>query len=171
MKGKKYIQRILDNVKLNSQLKLNRFSINFVSNDESFSSMTNSSRKSSQTMEHFVCDKKNVTNTEIIWTLRDVQFNFSLKSCESLPKLFQSMFTDSAIAKNVTFTKDKCCSYINYGIGPHYELLLIDQIKVLDYYSASFDESLNKITQKNQMNIYITYWNSEEKRFYGTCYS
>ena len=29
---------------------------------------------------------------------------------------------------------------------------------------ASFDESLHKITRKEQMNIYITCWNSEEKR-------
>ena len=30
--------------------------------------------------------------------------------------------------------------------------------------SDSFDESLHTITQKEQMNIYITYGNSEEKR-------
>ena len=36
--------------------------------------------------------------------------------------------------------------------------------------SASFDESLHKITQKEQMNIYITYGNSEKKRVEVRCY-
>ena len=49
-------------------------------------------------------------------------------------------------------------------MGSHYKLLLIDQIKASDYYYASFNESLNQSTQKEQMNFCITYWNSEEKR-------
>ena len=57
-----------------------------------------------------------------------------------------------------------CSYYVNYGMGSHYKLLLIDQIKASDYYYASFNESLNQSTQKEQMNFCITYWNSEEKR-------
>lgn len=54
-------------------------------------------------MEDFV-EKK--TNAGIIWTLTNIQSNFSLKSNESLPKLFQSEFPDSAIGKNFRFRKD-----------------------------------------------------------------
>ena len=39
------------------------------------------------------------------------------------------MLPDSGIAKNLTFSKDKCSYYINYGIGPCNKLLLIDKIK------------------------------------------
>ena len=39
------------------------------------------------------------------------------------------MFPDSGIAKNFTFSKDKCSYYINYGMGPCNKLLLIDKIK------------------------------------------
>ena len=91
--------------------------------------MTNFLCKSSKTIEDFVYDKKNVTNAAIISTLKNVQFNFSLKSCESLLKLFQSMFPDNAIARNFTFSKDKCSYYINHGIEPCNKLLLIDKIK------------------------------------------
>lgn len=42
-------------------------------------------------------------------------------------------------------------------------MFLLDQIKASEYYSASFDENLNKIIEKEQMDIYITYGNSEEK--------
>ena len=43
------------------------------------------------------------------------------------------MFPDSAIAKNFTFSKDKCSYYMNYGIGPGNKLLLIDKIKASEY--------------------------------------
>ena len=36
----------------------------------------------------------------------------------------------------------------NYGIVTYYKLLLINQVKATEYYSPSFDESLNKITPK-----------------------
>ena len=67
--------------------------------------------------------QRHVTNVGIIWTLKNVQSNFSknAKSCEGLPKLFRSMFPDKAIAKNLIFSKDKCPYYINYEIGPHYK--------------------------------------------------
>ena len=76
--------------------------------------MSNVSCKSSKAMEDFVFDKKNATNAEIVWTLKNFKRNVSLKSCESLPKLFQSMFPDSAIAKTFTFSKDKFSYYVNY---------------------------------------------------------
>ena len=50
-------------------------------------------------MDNFVYDDKSVTNAEIIWTLKNVEVNFSLKSGESLPKVFQKMFPNSVIAK------------------------------------------------------------------------
>ena len=98
-----------------------------------------------------------VTNAEIIWTLKNVQANFLLKSCESLPKVFQELFPDSVIAKNFTFSKDKCSYYINYGVGPCYKSVLANEIKASPYYSTSFDGTLNKVTQQEQMDIYVTF--------------
>ena len=80
-----------------------------------------------------------VTNAEIIWTLKNVQANFLLKSCESLPKVFQELFPDSVIAKNFTFSKDKCSYYINYGVGPCYKSVLANEIKASPYYSTSLN--------------------------------
>ena len=60
-----------------------------------------------------LCMMIKVTNAYIIRTLKNVQANFSLKSCENLPKVFQKMFQDSAIVKNFTFSKDKRSYYIN----------------------------------------------------------
>ena len=35
----------------------------------------------------------------------------------------------------------------------------MDEIKLSDYYSVSFDESVNKVTQNEQMEIGIKFWN------------
>ena len=121
-------------------------------------------QSSSNTIHSFVYDDKSVTNAAIIWTLKNVQANFSLKTCESLPKVFQKMFSDSVIAKNFTFSKDKCSYYISYGIRPYYKLVLNNEIKAFSYYSTFFDETLNKVTQQEQMDIYVSFWNSDRKR-------
>ena len=102
-------------------------------------------------MDNFVYDDKSVMNAEIIWTLKNVEANFSFKSCESLPKVFQKMFPDSVIAKNVTFSKDKCSYYINYSIRSYYKSVLTNEIKTSSYYLLSFDKTLNKVTQQEQM--------------------
>ena len=66
--------------------------------------------------------------------------------------------------KNFTFSKDKCSYYINYSIKPYYKSVLTNEIKASPYYSKSFDETLNKITQQEQMDIYVALWNSGTKR-------
>ena len=99
-------------------------------------------------MDNFVYDDKSVMNAEI---LKNVRANFSFKSCESLPKVFQKMFPDSVIAKNVTFSKDKCSYYINYSIRSYYKSVLTNEIKTSSYYLLSFDKTLNKVTQQEQM--------------------
>ena len=67
------------------------------------------------------------------------------------------MFPDSVIAKNVTFSKDKCSYYINYGIRSYYKSVLTNEIKTSSHYSLSFDKTLNKVTQQEQMDIYAIF--------------
>lgn len=169
MKGKKHIQ-CLASYKDNSQQKLNNFfqrpqSVldNSSTVDDPERSIVMPSRPSSS-IEAFTFDDKSVTNAEIIWTIKNVYSNFSLKSSESLPNLFRSMFPDSVIARNFTFSKDKCSYYINYGLGPYYKSVLVNDIQASPYYSTSFDESLNRVTQLEQMDIYVTFWNLTAKR-------
>ena len=38
------------------------------------------------------------------------------------------------------------------------------EIKASPYYSTSFDETLNKVTQQEQMDIYVIFWNLGRKR-------
>ena len=59
-------------------------------------------------IDNFVRDNKSVIIPETIWTLKSVQANILLKSCENLAKMFQKMFPESVITKRFIFSKNKC---------------------------------------------------------------
>ena len=101
MKGKKHIQRMQDS----SQPKPNSFFQSNLKASKEQSTVDVTVQSSSKTMDNFVYDDKSVTNAEIIWTLKNVQANFLLKSCESLPKVFQEMFPDSLLQKTSLLVK------------------------------------------------------------------
>ena len=67
------------------------------------------------------------------------------------------MFNDSAIAKPFQLGSTKC-AYMTHGIGPYYKTKLIDKIKSASYFVASYDESLNRNFQEEQMDIHIRYF-------------
>ena len=65
-----------------------------------------------------------------------------------------------------------------FGIYPYFHELLIQKIRAVKYYTLSFDESLNEINQKKQMDMIVRFWDSESNkvperlfRVYGSCYS
>ena len=50
---------------------------------------------------------------------------------------------------------------ILYGLAPYYKDKLIKQINDSICYSISFDEALNSIVQKCQMDVSISYWDDK----------
>ena len=48
---------------------------------------------------------------------------------------------------------------IYFGISPYFKCQLIKEIHVSPYFVVSYDESLNRIVQDEQMDIQIRYWN------------
>ena len=83
LKGKKHIQLMQDS----SKPKLNSFFQSKLKASKEKSTVDDMVQSSSKTMDNLMYDDKSVTNAEIIWALKNVQANFSLKSCESLLKV------------------------------------------------------------------------------------
>ena len=79
-------------------------------------------------------------------------------------QLFQCMFSDSEIAKDFQLSHIKLTYITNFGIAPYFHHLLIDELKNSNYYSLSFDESLNDFTQTCQMDINIRFWSKAKKK-------
>lgn len=114
--------------------------------------------ESSKTIESFLTSTSTL-NSEILWALKVVTSHFSFRSCIGLNHLFKVMFPDSDIAKNFALGKTKCAYLINFGLSPFFKLELVNCIKSSPYFIASFDESLNQVTQNEQMDIQIRFWN------------
>ena len=92
-----------------------------------------------------------------------VSSHFSLRSCLGLNDLFRSMFTDSEIVKSFQLSKTKCGYITNFGLAPYFKDLLRKEIKASDCFGVSFDESMNKVLQEEQMDAQIRYWNEIAK--------
>lgn len=69
------------------------------------------------------------------------------------------MFTDSEIAYDMHLGKEKASYTIVYGLAPYFESNLKQTIELCKNFVVGFDESLNKVSQNQQMNITIRFRN------------
>ena len=69
------------------------------------------------------------------------------------------MLPDREIAGQFSMGKTKCRYIILYGLAPHFKGNLREAINSSVYYSLSFNESLDSVQQKCQMNPNVRFWN------------
>ena len=72
--------------------------------------------------------------------------------------LVYTMFTDSNIAKSITFGADKMRYVVNYGIAPVFKSIL----RKAEVFVALFDERLNEQTQNCEIDILVRYFDDIE---------
>lgn len=106
--------------------------------------------------------KDEVVKAEIIWALNVVLTHSSNRSGGNASELFKIMFPDSIIADKFKMHKDKLSYVITYGLGPYFQNQLIKEINKCDFYCLSLDESLNKVSQKGQMDIIVRFWDTSK---------
>lgn len=114
-----------------------------------------------QLVEKFIL-KDDVLKAEIVWALNTVMTHNSYRSESSSSSLFPIMFPDSVIAKQFKMQRDKLAYVITFGLGPYFQKDLVDTIKTCNFFAVSFDESLNKVSQRSQMDIVIRYWDDSK---------
>lgn len=101
-----------------------------------------------------------VMRAEIIWAIDRVMRHFSLRDGEESSSLFPFMFPDSDLASKFQMKKDKLAYMATYGIGPYFQNQLSKVVASCPFFCISFDESLNKVSQKGQMDLIVRYWDS-----------
>lgn len=102
--------------------------------------------------------KSAVTKAEIIWCLNAVAIHGSLRSTAASASLFPLMFPGCEVAEKLHLGKDKVGYTICHGIAPYFRQKLLSSFSGVPFLVVSFDESLNKVTQKQQMDVLVRYW-------------
>lgn len=101
-----------------------------------------------------------VSRAEVLWALHCVKSKQSFRSQEGISKLFAQMFQDSEIASHIQLSRTKIGYLITFGLAPLFERLLKEELKNVDFFVACFDESMNRIEKKEQLDIAIRFWDT-----------
>ncbi|XP_063219581.1 uncharacterized protein LOC134529431 [Bacillus rossius redtenbacheri] len=100
----------------------------------------------------------NVTRAEVMWCLFCVTSHNSLRNAESSVSIQRKMYPDSNIAAKMKLSKAKVSYTIVHGLAPQLERDLKAAISNCSHIVIGFDESLNKVVQKQQMDLTVRYW-------------
>lgn len=85
----------------------------------------------------------------------------SIRSGANSVTLFSRMFPDSEIAKSMKLQRTKLSYSIVYGLAPYFFDALKAVITQCEFFVVGFDESLNKIAQRGQMDIVVKFYSPE----------
>lgn len=109
---------------------------------------------------------------EILWAMCVVEKKLSLNSCKNISKIFKKMFPDSSIAEQFQMGKDKVSYIIHYGLSHYFHRELHDTLQNCNDLTICFDESLNKVAQKGQMDLVVRFWNENKvsTRYFGSAF-
>ncbi len=102
-----------------------------------------------------------VTSAEIIWSLNVVEHHLSFNSQKKSVKTMQTMFPDSGIASKMTLGPSKLAYFVYYGLAPYFKSKLLAKVKNAEFFVICFDEAMNPIVTRSQMDAWIRYWNDE----------
>ena len=83
---------------------------------------------------------------------------FSFRSCLGISDLFWCMFSGSEIASQFHLSKTKCSYFINHGFEPYFKDILVNVINMSEFFTVSFDESMNAEMQNCQMDVAVRFW-------------
>ncbi|KAK3914496.1 Purine nucleoside phosphorylase DeoD-type [Frankliniella fusca] len=99
-----------------------------------------------------------VTKSEIVWCLQAATRIHSNRAAADCVSLFPLMFPDSEIAKKMQLHRDKIGYIVTYGVAPFLRKQLFDTFAVCDYVTIGFDEALNEVNTKKQMDLVVRFW-------------
>ena len=103
--------------------------------------------------------KDRVVKAEILWAMRVVYHHMSYRSCSDISQFLATCFSDSDIAQQFKLGKTKVSYVIAHGIAPYFRMKLDQDLKGCKHIVVCFDEALNSIVQRGQMDLVIRFWN------------
>ena len=107
---------------------------------------------------------ESVSKAEILWALKCVWSHCSQRAAEEESDLFRAMFPDSKIAQEFSLGRTKMGYLILYGIFPYFQTKLQQSLRGVKHIVVCFDESLNKISQRGQMDVVVRFFDETCQR-------
>lgn len=105
--------------------------------------------------------RDSIVKAEILQCLKVVDTHVSVRSADLNGDIYREMFPDSEIARGYKMSKDKIGYMLTYGLGEYYSEKATDTVLSADQFVVMFDESLNKVSAKCQMDLHVRYINDK----------
>jgi hypothetical protein len=102
-----------------------------------------------------------VSRAEIIWCLQCVYTYRSNRSAAKDINVLKYMFPENEVLSKMQLERTKIGYLIVFGIAPFFRSQLLDEVKASSNLVISFDESLNKISQSQQMDLVVRFWSNQ----------
>ncbi len=126
-----------------------------------------------RTLTGFVSND-DVTAAEIRWALKCIKSHYSYSSSSDAKDLFQMMFKDSSIAQKLSIGSTKLAYYITFGLAPYFHNDLLRSALTCSKIVVCFEEAVNRVAQRGQMDVVIRFWNNTENvvstRYFGSAF-
>ena len=107
--------------------------------------------------------RDDVLNAEVLWAFKAVMLHYSINSSSNTGELFKMVFPESQIAQKFSYGKTKSSYIITHGLASYFHDRMLASLKDGDVkYVISFDESLNRTQQQEQMDMIILFWDNEK---------
>ena len=106
-----------------------------------------------------------VLNAEVLLAIKTVMLHYSMNSSATTGELFKMMFPDSQIVQKSSCGKTKCSYLITHRLASYFHDKILASLKGGDVKCViSFDESLNRTQQQEQMDMIIHFWDNEKNK-------
>lgn len=107
--------------------------------------------------------QEDILKSEIMWALHNTMSHHSHSSSQSANELFRHMFPDSEIAKRFTCGRTKLSYLTTFGLAPYFTDELSAKLKDSSNFVILFDESFNRVTKDEQIDVHVRFWDSEKQ--------
>ena len=106
-----------------------------------------------------------ITKSEIILALYCISHGYSDNSTHHFGDSLCALCPTSPEAYDLKMGLTKLMYIISFSLYPYYKNLLSDDLAKTSCIVVMFDENLNKVFQKSQMDFIVYFWGSIAKRF------
>jgi len=107
----------------------------------------------------FVIDS-HVVKAEIMWCFKMIQQHMSMRSADGIAQLFSLMFPDSKVNQKFSLARTKASYTINFGLAKYFSNELKQILKTCEVCVVCFDESLNRVVQRGQMDLVVRFYDA-----------